>query len=88
MNGLISMGIHSGTNYYDCSEAFLREINRILEGYSDGRVVLAAPFLKWDKRMIYDYILDNGLPIHLTYSCENGTDTHVVSAFRAWTGEL
>jgi 7-cyano-7-deazaguanine synthase len=74
MNGLISMGIHSGTPYYDCSEAFIKEMNRILEGYSDGRVVLAAPFLKWDKRMIYNYIMHNELPIYLTYSCENGTN--------------
>jgi 7-cyano-7-deazaguanine synthase len=75
MKGLISMGIHKGTQYYDCSEAFLKDMNRILEGYTDGRVVLSAPFLKWDKRMIYSYFIDNGLPIHLTYSCENGLDT-------------
>ncbi|MFZ3134294.1 MAG: 7-cyano-7-deazaguanine synthase [Methanothrix sp.] len=72
--GLISMGIHSGTPYYDCSVAFIQEMNRILEGYTDGRVILAAPFLKWDKRMIYNYFKDNGLPFHLTYSCEDGTD--------------
>jgi 7-cyano-7-deazaguanine synthase len=75
MNGLISMGIHSGTQYYDCSEAFIVEMNRILEGYSDGRVILEAPFIKWDKKMIYNYIMNNRLPIHLTYSCENGTVT-------------
>ncbi|MCX6673891.1 MAG: 7-cyano-7-deazaguanine synthase [Methanothrix sp.] len=74
ITGLISIGVHSGTTYYDCSEAFIKEMNRILQGYFDGRVILSAPFLRWNKRMIFNYFKDNRLPIHLTYSCENGTD--------------
>jgi len=71
--GIISLGIHSGTPYYDCSEEFVNNINDILNGYTGGRVLLHAPFLKWDKYMIYQYCKDNEVPIHLTYSCENGT---------------
>ncbi len=74
MKGIISMGIHSGTPYYDCSESFINDINMILNGYTDGQTVLEAPFLKWDKKMVYHYCEKYKLPIHLTYSCENGTD--------------
>lgn len=72
--GLISLGIHSGVPYYDCSESFVRDVSRILEGYANGSTVLDTPFLKWDKRTIIDYCRDNEVPVHLTYSCENGGD--------------
>lgn len=73
-HGIISLGIHSGVPYYDCSESFVKEIKKILDGYTGGEIILDVPFLKWDKRMIYIYCKDNNLPIHLTYSCENGGD--------------
>jgi 7-cyano-7-deazaguanine synthase len=72
--GIIALGIHSGVPYYDCSELFVRDINRIYDGYTDGQVILDAPFLKWNKKMIYEYCKDNNVPIHLTYSCELGGD--------------
>lgn len=70
--GIISLGIHSGTPYYDCSESFVKNMNDIVEGYTDGMVQLDTPFLKWDKKMIYEYCKDNNVPIELTYSCEKG----------------
>jgi len=73
INGSIAMGIHSGTPYYDCSDSFVKDINQILNGYTNGKVILSAPFLKWDKKQVYNYCRDNKLPIHLTYSCESGT---------------
>jgi 7-cyano-7-deazaguanine synthase len=73
-SGLIAMGIHSGTPYYDCSELFVKDINRILNSYTDGRVVLDSPFLRWNKKMIYQYSRENHVPLHLTYSCENSGD--------------
>jgi len=73
-HGIISLGIHSGVPYYDCSESFVKEINKILDGYTAGQIILDTPFLKWDKKMIYRYCRDNNVPIHLTYSCENGSD--------------
>lgn len=72
--GIICLGIHSGVPYYDCSEVFARNLNRLLEGYTDGQVVLDTPFLRWDKRMILEYCKDNNVPIQLTYSCEVGSD--------------
>jgi len=72
--GIISLGIHIGTPYYDCSESFVKTINQLLQGYMGGNVLLDAPFLKWNKLMIYKYCKDNNVPLNLTYSCENGTD--------------
>lgn len=71
-SGLISMGIHSGTNYYDCSSDFANSVNRILANYTMGEMIFDAPFINWSKRMIYDYCIKRDVPIHLTYSCENG----------------
>jgi 7-cyano-7-deazaguanine synthase len=71
--GLIALGIHAGTPYWDCSESFVNKMNELLNGYMNGNVLLDAPFLKWDKYMIYQYCKDNKVPIHLTYSCETGT---------------
>jgi len=72
LHGIISLGVHSGTPYYDCSESFVKNINETLNGYTSGRVLLDTPFLKWNKKMLYDYCKINDVPTHLTYSCENG----------------
>jgi 7-cyano-7-deazaguanine synthase len=72
--GLVAIGIHSGTFYYDCSDLFVKGINGILNGYTNGQLTLDAPFIKWDKRMIFNYCREYSVPINLTYSCENGAD--------------
>ena len=72
--GIIALGIHSGSPYYDCSESFAKKIDEILNGYTDGQVSLDTPFIHWDKKMIFEYCKDNDVPIPLTYSCENGSD--------------
>jgi 7-cyano-7-deazaguanine synthase len=69
---LIALGIHAGTRYYDCSEHFVSHLNALLAGYCDGQTVLAAPFLNWSKRSVYDFCLKNEVPVHLTWSCEVG----------------
>ena len=71
-NGIISLGIHSDVPYYDCSPIFVKDMNKIIEGYTDGRVRLDAPFIKWEKRMIYEYCKNEDIPVNFTYSCENG----------------
>src|ERR1700758_1730799 len=43
--GILTLGIHAGTPYYDCSQVFLHDATRIVSAYSDGRVALAAPFI-------------------------------------------
>jgi 7-cyano-7-deazaguanine synthase len=72
MTGLVALGIHAGTEYYDCSEHFTSGLNDILSAYSSGKVVLTAPFLKWTKQEVYDFCIAHRVPIQLTWSCEVG----------------
>ncbi len=71
---IVAVGIHSGTPYYDCSESFITAAQSIVDGQSDGCIRLAAPFLKWTKRNIWEYCLQRSVPIDHTYSCEKGLD--------------
>lgn len=72
-SGIITLGVHSGTPYYDCSENFIRKANAIVSEYTDGRVELMTPFLTWHKQDIIFYCQQNKIPLKLTYSCEKGT---------------
>jgi 7-cyano-7-deazaguanine synthase len=71
-SGIISLGIHVGSNFYDTSEQFMADMNSLLARYTDGTIQINAPFLKWQKPMIYEFCKANNVPIHLTYSCEQG----------------
>ncbi len=71
--GIVAAGLHSGTSYFDCSPSFLSSIQLIFDGYCDGRIKVAAPFLEWSKLQIWEYCLAHAVPIELTYSCECGT---------------
>lgn len=73
-SGMIAIGIHSGTPYYDCSSSFLSTIQTIVDGQCGGRVRVVAPFLEWTKKDIWGYCHERGVPIELTYSCERGLD--------------
>lgn len=70
--GIIGIGINKGTQYYDCSSKFLVQTQALLDHYSHETIKVGAPFLNFSKRDIIDYCLDNDVPLHLTYSCENG----------------
>lgn len=67
---IISMGIHSGTEYYDCSKTFISSMQDILDGYFKGKVNIDVPFIDWYKEDILRYIFEKGIPIEMTYSCE------------------
>lgn len=71
-SGRIALGLHAGTPYYDCSPAFIEAINRAVAEHTDNTVRVVAPFIAWTKRDVYDYFVQAGLPIELTYSCESG----------------
>lgn len=73
--GLIAIGIHEGPPYYDCSEGFLNAVQAIVDGYAAGRIRIAAPFLKWNKLMVWEFCKESELPVDLTYSCEKGGST-------------
>lgn len=68
----VAIGIHEGTSYYDCTESFLRSMQSVIDGYVAGRVKVAAPFLKWDKQLIWEFCMKARVPIGVTYSCEKG----------------
>jgi 7-cyano-7-deazaguanine synthase len=70
--GLLALGIHAGTEYYDCSEHFTNHLNDIVSGYRGGEAFLATPFLKWTKQEVYDFCIEHRVPIHMTWSCEVG----------------
>ena len=69
-SNLIALGIHTGTNYFDCGEDFIKVCGTLLDGYSDGRARLAVPFLALNKAEIWRYCKENAVPLNLTWSCE------------------
>jgi 7-cyano-7-deazaguanine synthase len=73
-SGLIAIGVHAGTRYFDCGEEFIVSIQRLFDGYCAGKIKVAAPFLKWTKPEIWEFCLRSQVPIHLTHSCERGED--------------
>jgi 7-cyano-7-deazaguanine synthase len=73
--GLIGLGIHAGTPYFDCSETFAKSMSTLVREQTDGKVAVDAPFISWRKSDIYSYFRKSQLPIMLTYSCESGGDS-------------
>ena len=70
----IAIGIHAGSPYYDCTPAFVGDVQRVLDGYHGGTMRVEAPFLEFSKRDVFDYCLENCVPIDLTFSCESRSD--------------
>ena len=73
-SGTLAAGIHAGTPYFDCSQAFISSLQTVFDGYCDGRVRLAAPFIEWSKHQVFAFCESEEVPIDLTYSCEQGTN--------------
>jgi len=71
--GIISIGIHAGTNYPDCSKEFVTQMQSLFDLYKSGTVVIDAPFLAWSKPQIWEFCKQQNVPIQLTYSCESGS---------------
>lgn len=70
--GVLALGIHAGTAYYDCSEHFAAQLGNILSGSRAGQIVLATPFVQWSKQMVYQFCIESNVPTQLTWSCEVG----------------
>lgn len=70
--GLIGIGVHAGTRYYDCSVPFIEAMNRLVQEQTDSRTALIAPFVTWTKTEVYRAFQDTGLAASDTYSCEAG----------------
>ena len=71
--GVISLGIHSGTWYYDCGSDFIARVGEVVQSYSGGKLQLYCPFLVEPKSFVYHYARFARIPLDLTYSCELGT---------------
>ena len=71
--GILALGVHAGTPYYDCGPNFIRGLQSIVDGYTNGTVQLSAPFLRWKKNDIWEFCHEVGVPLELTYSCERGS---------------
>jgi 7-cyano-7-deazaguanine synthase len=70
----IAIGIHAGSPYYDSTPAFIWDVQRLLDGYHGGTVRVEAPFLEFTKQDVFEYCLENGVPVNLTFSCERRSD--------------
>ena len=66
----VAFGVHALASYYDTTPIFMKHMQRLLDGYSAGAVTLSAPFLRDTKADVIRYAQENGVPLHLTYSCE------------------
>ena len=71
-SGLIALGVHSGTRYWDCGPQFIAAVQQVIDGYTDGRIRLSSPFLDWTKHEVWEFCKSNNVPLELTYSCERG----------------
>lgn len=70
--GIVVIGVHDGTPYFDCSTRFINATAQTISESTSGKVKLIAPFEKWMKPDIIEYCKMENVPIHLTYSCEAG----------------
>jgi 7-cyano-7-deazaguanine synthase len=70
----IAIGIHADSPYYDSTPAFVGDVQRLLDGYHGGTVRVEAPFLEFSKQDVFDYCLESGVPVNLTFSCERRSD--------------
>jgi 7-cyano-7-deazaguanine synthase len=67
---VVSIGIHGGSPYWDCSPEFLATVQALFDGYTLGLVRVGAPFVAWTKREIYTFARATGTPVGVTYSCD------------------
>lgn len=72
--GVIAMGLHSGTNYWDCSQTFVNKSNELLSLHTGGKISLGVPFIEWNKFHIMKFLSLNKVDIEYTYSCELGLE--------------
>jgi len=73
-SGILALGIHAGTPYYDCSPTFVHRMQQLIAEHTSGELILSVPFLMWRKGDVFEYFTLKHLPVGLTYSCESGTE--------------
>ena len=68
----VAIGIHSETDYSDCTSDFVVRMQALYDIYCNTHVKVVAPFLDWTKSEIWAYAKSQGVPLTKTYSCEVG----------------
>lgn len=68
----ICIGIHAGTPYFDCSQTFCTDLDKIVTELTSSRTSIFTPFVTWHKADIVKFAIENKVPIDITYSCETG----------------
>ena len=71
-HGLVSMGLHDGSTYADCSRDFQNLLRRVSIVTSRYLIDFDFPFGSWHKRDIFEFCRENGTPLDITYSCTSG----------------
>src|SRR5208283_2078871 len=51
----IGFGLHAGSPYYDCSDAFFDRVDTLVTEHTGGRTALLAPFRSRTKQQVYSY---------------------------------
>lgn len=72
--GGVSIGIHAGSTYSDCTPAFVGSMQRVFDFYRDGALRVLAPFVHWQKSQVFDVIRRDLDLVSLCYACDVGTD--------------
>ncbi len=60
-SGLLALGLHGGTPYYDCSGPFLASIAHLVSEHTNGCVSVIAPFIAWTKKEVCAAVTDQRL---------------------------
>ncbi len=69
----IAIGAHAQAPYYDCSAEFFGALQRILDGYFQGRVIVETPLIRFNKADIVGYARVHRVPLAQTFSCTRGS---------------
>ena len=72
VSGELIIGIHTGTDYLDCSPDFISACQSVLNYGRGEPLILTAPLQRWTKAKVLAYAVERSLPISKTYSCEEG----------------
>src|SRR5258708_21037455 len=68
----ISIGVHAGTNYADCSKQFVERIDNVFSELTGGQNRVLAHFVGGHKNGVVEYARARMVPLEKTFSCESG----------------
>lgn len=75
---IIVYGAHAddsaGSAYPDCSEEFVRAMDESIRVGTGNKVILLAPFLRYNKAQIVATGLEISAPLYLSWSCYEGEE--------------